>query len=392
MKKVIISILLVLVYACSDNRKELSDGIERIPVNVDKVAQDASSFLEKIELVPLETNDSSLIFKCNKVIYDKETDMFAIYASDQVVYTFTGDGRYIANSRKMKGQGPKDYVMVLDIGFNSRLGGIDMMNPYGTIYTYSPTTFELLDRRKFQLEFPVDYFMALDSNNYVFNHSDLWTNQELSFINLETKQTINANYEGTISVGNNMSHHCFYHIGDEFYYVPFGLNYYFYRIDKESKRLEPIMYLDMGDAEVKEEGLPGCGHGKRTDSDEEKRRISTDTQKRFQYLRKSEKILPLIKFFNDDYVYVYLTKTNIGYGSHFIYNRKQKKGFLIKEGEPFIMYHCFGIVDNVLLSLCQPEYIDKVVDRNLMSAEEIRKMESLKEDDNPVIIKYCLKR
>ena len=110
-------------------------------------------------------------------------------------------------------------------------------------------------------------------------------------------------------------------------------------------------------------------------------------------MKKSSNILlPLLKFFNDDYVYVYLAKTDRGYGSHFMYNRKQKKGFLIKEGEPFIMYLCFGIVDNALLSICEPDFVHRVVDRKLMSSEEIRKMEALKEDDNPVILKCYLKR
>ena len=389
MKKVSIIILLVIVYACSGGHKKLPEEIEIIPVDVHETIREASSLFEKIELVPLETNDSSLLFRTNKVIYDEDIDMFAIYTSDQIVYTFTGKGRYIDNSKRMKGQGPKDYIMVLDISFNPYLKGIDLLNPYGTIYTYSPT-FELISRRQFKPEFPVDYLMALDSNNYIFNHPFVWTDQELSFVNLDTKQVVNANYKGTIS-GNNMSHHCFYHIDDNRYYVPFGLNYYFYRIDKENKKLEPMMYLDLGDAEVKLEGLPGCGHGKRTDSDEERRRVTQDATERYQFLKKSESILPLIKFFNNDYVYVYLAKTDKGYGSHFIYNRKQKEGYLCKEGEPFIMYPCFGIVDNVLLSICQPDLVSKVVDRNLMSSEEIRKMETLKEDDNPVILKYYLR-
>ncbi|WP_294628212.1 6-bladed beta-propeller [uncultured Bacteroides sp.] len=389
MRKISIIILLFVAYACTDSHKKLSEEIEIIPVDVHETIRDASSFLEKIELVPLETNDSSLFYRTNKVIYDKDTDMFAIYTSNQIVYTFTGKGRYIGNSKRMKGQGPKDYIMVLDISFNPYLKGIDLLNPYGTIYTYSPT-FELISKRQFKPEFPVDYSMALDSDNYIFNHPFVWTDQELSFVNLDTKQVVNANYEGTIS-GNNMSNHCFYHIDDEFYYVPFGLNYYFYRIDKENKKLEPMMYLDFGDAEVKPEGLLGCGHGKRTDSDEERRRITQDATERYQFLKKSENILPLLKFFNNDYVYVYLVKTGKGFGSHYIYNRKQKEGYLCKEGEPFIMYPCFGMVDNVLLSICDPDIVHKVVDRNLMSSEEIHKMEALKEDDNPVILKYYLK-
>ena len=43
--------------------------------------------------------------------------------------------------------------------------------------------------------------------------------------------------------------------------------------------------------------------GKRTDSGEERREITEDATKRYQYLKKSSNILlPLLKFFNDDYV------------------------------------------------------------------------------------------
>ena len=113
MRTVSLITLSILICACSANKKNLPDGIEIIPVEVDKVSQDASSFLEK-----------------------------------------------------MKGQGPEDYVMVLDINFNPYLKGIDLLNPYGTIYTYSPT-FELLAKRKFKPEFPLEYLMALDAENYI---------------------------------------------------------------------------------------------------------------------------------------------------------------------------------------------------------------------------------
>ena len=43
------------------------------------------------------------------------------------------------------------------------------------------------------------------------------------------------------------------------------------------------------------------------------------------------------------------------------------------------------------ISICEPDLVHRVVDRKLMSSEEIRKMEALAEDDNPVILKYYLK-
>ena len=88
----------------------------------------------------------------------------------------------------------------------------------------------------------------------------------------------------------------------------------------------------------------------RTDSDEERRKITEDATERYQYLRKSGKTLPLLKFFNDDYVYIFLAKAVRGYGSHYIYNRKKNEGFLLKEGKPFFMYPCFGIMYYLLFA------------------------------------------
>lgn len=392
MNRISVVLLLVLFCGCSSKDKKMHVEIERIPINVYNISQDASSFIDKIELVPLETNDSSLLHKYGKVMYDKETDVYAVYTRDQVIFTFSGNGDFISNSKKMQGQGPDEYYMVVDMKFNPYLKGIDLLNPYGTIYTYS-SDFKLLGRRKIKPEFPIDHLMALNLEEYIFTYPFLWTNQEVAFANLKTQQVYNADYSGTISSGNSMAKDCFYKIGDDFYFIPPGINYYFYRIDTKGMKLIPIMYLDFGDLEIKEADLPGRAMGKRVDSDEERARVVKEAQERAQFLRHSNNhIVPLIKFFNDDYVYVYFVKSTQGAGSNFIYNRKTKKSFLTKEDKPFIMNFCFGIVDNVLLSIRQPEYVSRLVDRRLMSTEEIYKMEQLKEDDNPVIIKYYLKK
>ena len=392
MNRISVVLLLVLFCGCSSKDKKMNVEIERIPINVYNISQDASSFIDKIELVPLETNDSSLLHKYGKVMYDKETDVYAVYTRDQVIFTFSGNGDFISNSKKMQGQGPDEYYMVVDMKFNPYLKGIDLLNPYGTIYTYS-SDFKLLGRRKIKPEFPIDHLMALNLEEYIFTYPFLWTNQEVAFANLKTQQVYNADYSGTISSGNSMAKDCFYKIGDDFYFIPPGINYYFYRIDTKGMKLIPIMYLDFGDLEIKEADLPRRAMGKRVDSDEERARVVKEAQERAQFLRHSNNhIVPLINFFNDDYVYVYFVKSTQGAGSNFIYNRKTKKSFLTKEDKPFIMNFCFGIVDNVLLSIRQPEYVSRLVDRRLMSTEEIYKMEQLKEDDNPVIIKYYLKK
>ena len=387
---ILISLFSFLLIACTNNTEKLPAGVEKIPVDIHHVTKDVSSFLEKIELVPLETNDSSIFYKCSKVIYNKEIGTYAVYTSDQIIYTFTDDGKFIDHSKRKRGQGPEDYIMVIDAKWNPYLKRIDLLNPYGTIYTYSPT-FELLAKRNYAQDFPVSHLMALDSINYIFNYPDLWTDQEISFENIKTHQTKNVDYFGTIS-GNNMANDCFYETNGQFYFVPLGLNYYLYRIDTAQKEIVPIIYLDFGDEEVIEEGLPGRGTGDRSNTQERTREISTQLTERYQYLKKSTNILPLIKLINEKFIYLYVVKTERGYGGHYIHNRVTEKGFFLNEGKPFLMYPCFAIEDNVLLSICLPEYLPQFVNTEFMSKEEICKMKKLKEDDNHVIIKYYLKK
>ena len=396
MKIISLFILTVIVVcACSqrNNNTSVAD-IEVIPVNLDSVTQDVSSFIEKIEIVPLETNDSSLIPGIDRVRYDKKTDIYALFTRDQEVFTFKGNGEYIANSKKMKGQGPEEYNFVLDICFNPYLGGIDMLNPYGTIYTYSPT-FELLTKRKYTPEFPINRLMALDSASYIFTHPTIWMDQELSFVDINTQQVTMAKYEGTIlnDVGVGGSD-CFRSIGGHFYYVPNAINYYVYQIDPVEKKLIPVMYFDFGDKEVKEDGIPGRGTGKRVSNDNEREAVKAEIEERRKYIRASEYLLPKIRYISEDYIYVYSGKSMASLGKSFFYNRKTKESFLLADEEPFWMPPAWGLVDNILflLTVPEPDHISKLIDRKLMSPEEISKMEALDEEDNPVIVKYYLKK
>ena len=118
MNKFLITILMLIVCACSSKPSKTAVDIERIPVEVSNATSDASSFIEKIEIIPLETTDSSLMSGYRKTIYDKNMDIYAIYGKDQVVQTFSGKGEFIGSSRKMKGDGPQEYNMVVDIKFN----------------------------------------------------------------------------------------------------------------------------------------------------------------------------------------------------------------------------------------------------------------------------------
>ena len=370
-------------------------NIDIIPVDVHRATESSSAFIDHIEVLPLETNDSSIVTKGRIIAYNKGMDAYAIYNSHHIVATFDGNGRFIGSSQKVKGGGPEEYTMALDIKFNPYLNGIDLLNPYGIIYTYS-LDFDFIQKRTLKPEFVFDGLLPLSKDEYIFSIPNVWVNQELVFADLNSQAQYTANYGGTISAGNSLSKVWFYQENENYYFIPQGVNYYIYQIDKDRKELIPIVYLDFGDDSISEEELPGRATGERTNIEGtykyDKKRIyyGEELQERFLYVFESDLIVPSYKLFNKDYVYIYLSKSKRAFGTY-IYNRKQEKGFFLKYEKPSLIPPCFWIEDNVLMAISDAFYAKEYVIPSLMSPEEMKKIENLDDEDNPVIFKYYLK-
>lgn len=65
---------------------------------------------------------------------------------------------------------------------------------------------------------------------------------------------------------------------------------------------------------------------------------------------------------------------------------------MLNEGKPFVMQICFGIADNVLMAIADAYHVQELVSMDLMSPDEIEKISRLKDEDNPVILKYYLRK
>lgn len=61
MRAFIICLNMLLLFSCSEGRKQPDKDVEIIPVATEQVTRDASCFIEKIEAVPLYTDTLSLL-------------------------------------------------------------------------------------------------------------------------------------------------------------------------------------------------------------------------------------------------------------------------------------------------------------------------------------------
>lgn len=388
MRRYSVIILIAFLIGCTGKIEEVSN-VETIPVCMDEVTQDASAFVEKIEAVPLECDDSlSLIKGYRKLMYDHESDVYAVLDERFVVLLFAGDGKFIASSEDKRGDGPDQYQMIVDIKFNPFYKGIDLLNPYGIIYTYD-YAFNLIDKKDWgQTEISFCNFMAYDSHKYLFTPSFLMDDGAVFWVDYSCKKSVKGNYEGTLS-NINMDRESFYKLDSVYYFVPTGINYYFYQLDMKTHSLVPYMKLDFGKEEIKEDELPGkLKDNKGVNTSEEQRIFIRQLQERNKYVEESSHVLPLIKFFNDKYVYVHYIKNRRP--SNYIYNRKTKRSFLQHGEKPFRMPFCFAIDGDVLFSVVEAFEIERYINEEYMSQETIRKLKNVKEDDNPIMLKYYL--
>ena len=389
MKYIIFLLLLISMCGCGNSSHKMEVS-EVIPVNTNHVSNEASSFIKKIEVIPLESIDSlSLMKGCRKVIYDSEMELFAILDNRFIVYVFSSDGKFISSSENRQGPGPEQYQLIVDIKFNPFENGIELLNPYGVVYTFD-RSFNFQKKKKLKgNQIVFSKFMAYGKDEYLLAPPNTLNEPEVYWSDFSCDSIVGKDkHSGIISI-INMDNETFHEINGEYYFIPIGIEYYFYKLDMERHQLLPYIKLNFGKEEINESSLPGGSQLCVSGASKNQKISYEEMQERIKYLEKSSHVLPLIKFFNDRYVYVHFIKNRIP--GNYIYDRTKRMGFLQTKDSPLAMPFCFSMDrDNVLYSIKEPFELMKYVNKDLMSEETLQKIRGLKEDDNPVILKYHL--
>jgi len=175
-----------------------------------------------------------------------------------------------------------------------------------------------------------------------------------------------------------------------FLFTPLGLDYHFYQIDANTMTLTPVIKLDFGSDEITRKQIESMtGFSYREESKKTQWSKKTDMIEISDALIKSSLHIPIVKLINDKYVYLHILSNHKR--SNYIYNRITKKGYYQAANDSFKIYFGLQMEDNVLITMPQPYEIEEYIDKKLMSQEDIQKFDNIKEDDNPVIVKYYFK-
>ena len=171
MKKIFIYSLLFFVFSllsCKSNTEENNSVVEMIPVILNKkVSIPIEELIERIELIPLETNSECLLHMYNKMVYYQELEIYAIFSGKYEAYLFSKDGKFIVNSKALRGPGPQQYQIDVDFLYNPYSKCMEFLDPWGTIYRYD-TLFNFIEKISLeQKELIFHHFEPLNKNQYI---------------------------------------------------------------------------------------------------------------------------------------------------------------------------------------------------------------------------------
>lgn len=83
---------------------------------------------------------------------------------------------------------------------------------------------------------------------------------------------------------------------------------------------------------------------------------------------------------------------NNGVRETVIYDRKSKKSILHSNKHPVCLNFCFHLDKNSLYTIIYPYEMDKYIDKSLLDGNELKKLDCVKDDDNPIVVRYVLKK
>ena len=104
--------IIVLLLACNGKNKEQDGTLTLYPLQNSHAIKDFSPYVESVEVIPLETTDSSLIANPSKIIITPEGNFVVNDASRILV--FSPEGKFLFKIGK-QGRGPREYLGCIDI-------------------------------------------------------------------------------------------------------------------------------------------------------------------------------------------------------------------------------------------------------------------------------------
>ena len=362
----------------------------RISVDLDNL-QKASlpNYFKNIELIPLETNNNVLIGSISKCLIHQNN--FYIFDGQQnTFWMFDENGKYVSKIDK-RGQGPGEYSLIYDMILNPFTGNIDLLSPFGSIYSYDLSgnhikTIRVADQSPQSVLRAVHRFEALDENTYALlakynstfvNYFDIVDNQ-ITYQAYDLKESSEGYSTSTYYYRNQL-------------FLSYSLDNETYIVGKDS--IVKAYTWDFGkynyDRNILTPTLPEQVRDSRDYTMDERRQ-------RFEDIYRGIPYQIYFQSQNNKYVIARIMLGGSGFSldnpnfANLIYDKSTQeiKNFPQLTVNPFIL------TNEYLLTYCSHGTLDKYINSEMLDNVNQKKINDLRNEPdelNPIIIKYYFK-
>ncbi len=372
MKNVFV-LLFLLVCACQDSKK--TEVYPLLKVSLEEVNVPIKDLFDKFEVIPLETNDSSLLIWPDKVLYWK--GRYEIFDSKSPsLFVFDEDGKFIRKVGR-RGEGPEEYTEVYDVIQDKETGEISMLSPYGEVFVYAS---DGCFRKRMELPQKTNY-QSFESRDDCFVTWTLPGGEDedgIALVSRNTGQCVKSYWRGNRNL-YFLYPRAFYKYGEDvFFSRPFGREVY--QVGKDTLSIAYKWDFGKDNYSMGDWGISESQCGGEQESSSLMKKLQDST---IPYIISQQAQ-------TDKYYYARLALGFTPGGQyHVFYKKEDGKSFFFKETAEGIHLSPLLWEDNFILCLAFNEDMDSYM--KVLEKTESKKIRDRKEDDNPVLIKCYFK-
>ena len=370
---VIISLLLL----CSCN--QVQDNAKKNVISVDIDKNDNISIFDlfqKVEIVPLETNDLSFLRYISKVIY--HNNLFYVFDfSEKKILAFDYDGRFKFKIDN-RGQGPEEYRAIADFDIDKEGGIISLLDPQKMEFSDYSLEGHFLCKHKLPRLVNATYSSIKYINN---NIVALWSfdySNRLKFYSKSDKKVFKECFPEEKAVFDQI-------YSEDFVYGNFLIRNF------DNNVYEMLPEGDISVAYTWDFGELNYDHNKL-----DKPTKSNDDKFLLDFIDKIKSSQVVNYYFvksggNSDFIFTTVLRKDKR--KNIWYNKSNNKTLVYENTMEGAHFKPFCWTDDFVLGYFYDSYdLNEVLPDAILDEENIKKKNQINDDDNPVLIRYHFKK
>jgi len=372
--KLLFVIFCIMLLGCGNN--ETNKNNSTISINLDKQLKKKipfSQIFEEVQIIPLETNKESMIQKIKKFeIFSNR--IYILDKKQKALLIFDAKGKFLKKIQSI-GKGPQEYLNITD--FNVNKNQIELLTPRGNIVTFDLNG-NFINKLNLKLGKKAVHYFTNISDDLVCFYSLFSKNKITVYSKSQNKvlyETLEkpTQFDGTIlSPGSTP----FFNNGEN--------NLYFDELDRQvfvpiKKGFIKSSNIDFGKYNLDYSQLQL--EGSALEKHKQITKLFSKFVISFLYYKENKDFMVASFGFKEEYTHLILNKSTMGETVFQFFEDKIRFPF-----NPVNLYH------DTLVTTIEPSMLFHYIPDNDSTVKCNKNLEDFKINDNPVLVKYKLKK